>query len=150
MSALAAWFTTSRRQAIYAAVAAIAPVLVWAGRLAPDDVEPILTLTTVALQMLAGVLMLVNLNPRSAGDWFIRSGRATIYALGVAAAPAAVALGWITDEQSGTLLTGLSLGLTALSAVIAVLYATPPVSGPQTPDSGEPADTTPGDVSGGA
>lgn len=148
MSRLIAWFTAARRQAIYAAIAALAPVLVYSGNLAPEHVEPVLTLTTVALQMLAGIMMLANLNPRSAGDWFIRGGRATIYALAVAAAPAAVGLGWVTDEQSGTMLTGLSLGLTALSAIVAVLYVAPTDASPQTPEIGEPADVSPGDVGG--
>src|SRR5690606_27344006 len=47
------WLTIERRQAIYAAVAAVVPILVYAGLLSSGAVEHIMTLTQVTIQILA-------------------------------------------------------------------------------------------------
>lgn len=116
------WFTDTRRQAIYAAVAAVAPLLVYAGILADGSVGYALTLVQVILQVGAGVLAILNYTPRAAASWFVNGGRATVYALAVIAAPAAKGLGWITEQQSVSWLTATSLGLTALASVLSVMF----------------------------
>src|SRR5690606_25635272 len=83
------WLTIERRQAIYAAVAAVVPILVYAGLLSSGAVEHIMTLTQVTIQILAGTLALLNYTPRAAASWFVNQGRAAVYALAILAAPAA-------------------------------------------------------------
>lgn len=125
INALRSWFTAQRRQAIYVAVAGIVPVLVLSRVITDAQTEFVLTITSVVLQVFAGLLQLFNLTPGEAADQFITSGRAAIYTLAVAAAPAAVGLGWITDAQSANVLTIVSVGLTVLGAIIGVVYLTP-------------------------
>lgn len=132
------WFTAARRQAIYVAAAAIVPVLVLAGIITDKQTEFVLTIVSVALQVLTGVLALLNLSPAQAGEWFVTGGRAAVYALAVAAAPAAVGLGWITEDQGANVLTIISVGLTVLGALIGVIYLRPdpepePPAGPIVP-----------------
>lgn len=121
------WFSASRRQAIYVAVAAIVPVLVLTGIITDSQTEFVLTIAAVVLQVIAAVLALLNLSVAQAGEWFVSAGRATIYTLAVAAAPAAVGLGWISEAQGANALTIVSVGLTVLAAVIGVAYLKPDV-----------------------
>lgn len=119
------WFTEDRRQAVYVAVAAIVPVLVLTRTITEDQTEHVLTVVSVVLQVVAGVLALLNLTPRQAGEWFITAGRGALYALAALMAPAAVGLGWITEEQSVSVLTVVSVVLTALAAIVGVIFAKP-------------------------
>lgn len=115
------WFTPQRREDIYTAIAAIAPILVTAGVILPGQVEPYMALVAALLQGFAGILMLVNLKPTEAARWFGTVGRGVIYAGGVAVAGAVVALGFVTQDWATGALTYLSFGLTALSAILAVV-----------------------------
>lgn len=125
IEAIRGWFTSTRREAIYAAVAALAPVLVLTGRINETQIDPILTLTATVLQVLAAGLMLANMRATEAADWFQSTGRAVIYSLALAAAPAAQALGWLDADQASASLEALSLGLTALASIIAIVHITP-------------------------
>lgn len=120
-----AWFTAARRQAIYVAAASIVPVLVLTGLITDEQTEFVLTIVSVVLQVIAGLLALFNLTPVEAGEWFVTAGRAAIYSLAVAAAPAAVGLGWITEAQGANVLTIISVGLSVLGAIIGVIYLRP-------------------------
>lgn len=125
ISKVRAWFTAKRRQAIYAGAAALAPILVTFGVITDGQTEFVLTLTAAGLQGFAGVLALLNLSWSGAASWFVVAGRATIYGLAATVAPAAVGLGLLPGELSVNILTGLSLGLTALQALISVIHITP-------------------------
>ncbi|MGL4998026.1 MAG: hypothetical protein ACRC5T_03585 [Cetobacterium sp.] len=116
-----AWFSPERRQAIYGAVAAIAPALVGVGVLAEGQVEAILIIVAAVLQSGAGILALLNLTPGQAGTWFQTVGRGVVYSLAATVAPAAVALGWFTEATSLNILTGVSLVLTLMSSVLGVV-----------------------------
>jgi len=122
---LRAWFTAKRRTRIYAAVAAIAPLLVFTGTLVEGQVDHILTITSVTLQAFGGLLALANYTPTAAASWFVSSGRAVLYGLVAAVAPAAVGLGWVTTSGADTILSGFSLSLSALASVVAVITLTP-------------------------
>lgn len=121
MSTLRGWFTPARREAIYAAVAALAPILVTAGVLLPGQVEPIMAIVAAALQGFAGLLALFNLKATEAARWFTTVGRAVIYSGATGVAAAVVALGLVTEEWATTGLTYTSFGLTALAAIIGVV-----------------------------
>lgn len=119
------WFTQERREAIYLAVAGLAPILVTAGVITEGQIEFVLVIAAAALQAFAGLLALFNLKVSEAATWFTGVGRGVIYGLAATVAPAAVGLGWLTADSSVNLLTWVSLGLTALSAVIGVIYLKP-------------------------
>jgi hypothetical protein len=117
------WFTAQRRKAVYAFVVVLVPALVVAGWMSPAQVEPVLTLAAVALEVLAGVLQLRHMSLAGAADWFRRSGRQAVYGLALAVAPAAAALGWVSDAAQ--LITGVSAVLSIGAAVLAVVFLRP-------------------------
>lgn len=115
------WLTPATREKVYTAIAALAPIFVAAGLITPGSVEPWLVIFGAGLQALAGVLALVNLKPTDAARWFGTVGRGLIYGGATAVAGAVVALGFITQDWATGALTYVSLGLTALQAVLAVV-----------------------------
>jgi len=115
------WVTPARREAIYAAIAALAPILVTAGILLPGNVEPIMAIVAAALQGFAGILALANLKVTEAARWFTTAGRAVIYSGATVVAASVVALGLVTDDWATNALTYTSFGLTALAAIIGVV-----------------------------
>ena len=119
------WFSAQRRQAIYVAVAAVVPVLVLLGVITDDQTEFVLTIASVVLQVIAGILALLNLSATQIAEKFIAGGRAAIYTLATVAAPAAVGLGWITESQGANVLTIVSVGLTVLAAIVGVIHLSP-------------------------
>lgn len=121
MEAIRNWFTPATRDKIYAAIAAIAPILVTAGVLVPAQVEPIMVIVAALLQAFAGLLALVNLRATEAYRWFATAGRAVIYSGAVAVAGAIVTLGLVTQDWATSALTYTSFGLTALAAILAVV-----------------------------
>lgn len=121
MNALRNWLSPATREKVYTAIAALAPILVAAGVLAPGQVEPVLALVAAGLQAFAGALALINLKPTEAARWFGTVGRGVIYGGATAVAASLVALGLITGDWSAQALTYTSLGLTALQAILAVV-----------------------------
>lgn len=115
------WLTPATREKLYTAIAALAPIFVASGLLTPDSVEPWLVIVGAGLQALAGILALINLKPTEAARWFGTVGRGLIYGGATAVAGAVVALGFITQDWATGALTYVSLGMTALQAVLAVV-----------------------------
>jgi len=115
-----AWFSPERRQAIYGAVAAIAPALVGIGVLSEPQVEAILIIVAAVLQAGAGLLAMLHLTPVQVGTWIQTVGRGAIYSLAATVAPAAVVLGWVTEAQSVNILTAVSLVLTVVASSLGV------------------------------
>ena len=115
------WFNPANREKIYTAIAALAPILVTAGVIASDQVEPILIIVAALLQVFGGILALSNLKPTEAARWFGTVGRGIIYGLATTVAGALVALGVFTQDWSTNALTYASFGLTALAAILAVV-----------------------------
>lgn len=121
MNAIRNWFTPATREKIYTAIAALAPIFVALGFLTPEAVEPVMVLVGAGLQAFAGLLALVNLKPTEAARWFGTVGRGIIYGGATTVAGAVVALGFITQDWATGALTYVSLGLTALQAILAVV-----------------------------
>lgn len=121
MDALRNWLTPATREKVYTAIAALAPIFVAAGLITPESAEPWLVIVGATLQALAGALALINLRPTEAARWFGTVGRGIIYGGATTVAAAVVALGFITQDWATGALTYLSLGLTALQAILAVV-----------------------------
>jgi heme/copper-type cytochrome/quinol oxidase subunit 4 len=115
------WLSPATREKLYTAIATLAPILVAAGVITPNAVDPIMVLVGAGLQMFAGLLALLNLRPTEAARWFVTVGRGLIYGGAATVAGAVVTLGFITQDWATGALTYLSLGLTALQAILAVV-----------------------------
>jgi hypothetical protein len=116
MKAITDWFTPERRQQIQVLFGALAPLFILGGFGTEGQWEQILIITGAVLQFLSSLLSLVNV--RGGDAWAVLRG--AIYALATTVAPALVLLGWLNPETSATLLTGIALGLTALSSLVAI------------------------------
>ena len=87
-------------------------------------------LTAIVLQASASLLQIAHYTPQQAASWFVSTGRVVLYSTAGLAMPALVGLGLFTADGGDTVLKGLSMGLTALAAVVAVITLTP-----DTPDA---------------
>jgi hypothetical protein len=66
IKSFAAWFTAKRRKAVYALAATITPLLVTAGVLTGSQEIQALSLVSLVLTVLAGILSILNLTPDAA------------------------------------------------------------------------------------
>lgn len=100
--------------------ASLVPLLVLFGIGTQATWDSWLIIVAAVLQFVASLLSLLNLKK---GDWGTGWAifRGAVYALGLAAAPALVSLGYLSHEQSGLVLAGAGLTLTALSSFLAIL-----------------------------
>lgn len=117
MKALAAWFTPERRQLIQIFFGTLAPLAILFG-IGSDDVwKQTLIITGAALQFVASLVSLINLRGVT-NIWLVLRG--AIYTLAAAVSPALVLLGFYDDKTNETILTAISLALTALSSSLAI------------------------------
>lgn len=121
MKKLRDWLTDNRRTAIQAFLATLGVLAVQLGYATEHQTGLILVLTGALLQLLQGLFALAFLRRSEAFTWFNTAGRALVYGVAAAAAPVAVAVGLIDGATSATILTAVSSGLTAFSALLAVL-----------------------------
>lgn len=140
MKTLALWFTDGRRQAIQAAVASLAPLVVLFGYLTQDQATAALAVSGAVLQLVQGLVALSLLRPSDAARWFNTGGRGLIYALAAAVGPLGVALRFWGDDIAGAILTVTGLALTALAAVVQIVNV-------QTIDAGSADDGSVPDIS---
>lgn len=112
-------FTPERRQQIQLFLGSLAPLLILGGFATQAQTEQALIITGAVLQFLAALLALVNVRR---GDW--GAGwtviRGAIYALAATVSPALVFFGLYDEATNAVLLTGISLALSSLSALLAV------------------------------
>lgn len=112
-------FTPERRQQIQLFLGSLAPLLILGGFATQEQTEQALIITGAVLQFLAALLALVNVRR---GDW--GAGwtviRGAIYALAATVSPALVFFGLYDEATNAVLLTGISLALSSLSALLAV------------------------------
>lgn len=112
-------FTPERRQQIQLFLGSLAPLLILGGFATQAQTEQALIITGAVLQFLAALLALVNVRR---GDW--GTGwtviRGAIYALAATVSPALVFFGLYDEATNAVLLTGISLALSSLSALLAV------------------------------
>ena len=116
----AGWFTPVRRQQIQAAVVAIVPLALLFGYGTSGTWEQILIIFGALLGALGSLLSLGNVKVT---DWATQGWaivRGVIYGLATVISPALVLLGFYNDEVNTQIVTGVSLGLTALSSAIAI------------------------------
>lgn len=115
---IAAWFTPERRQLIQVFFGALAPIAIWLGFITESAAEQWLIITGATLQFAASLLSLINLRG-ILNIWTVLRG--AIYTAGMAIAPALTLLGIIDQATGDQVLIGLSLGLSALSSLVAIL-----------------------------
>lgn len=120
MNALARFFTPKRRQLIQAFLVTLAPLAIMFGYGTTGTWEQVLIITGATLGAIASLLNLVNVR---VSDWATQGWaivRGVIYTLGTVVSPALVVLGFYGEDVNTQIITGLSLGLTALSSAIAI------------------------------
>lgn len=114
------YLNPARREAFYAAVAVLVPLLVNLGFLTEGVGATVLSLLGAVLALLAAVLQIANFTPGLLGRWYLDIGRAAVYAFAGAVVPVLVTLGVTTEADGATLLGGLSTVLTAIAALIGI------------------------------
>lgn len=119
MKTIAVWFTAERRQSIQLFFGALAPLAILLGFGTTGVWEQSLIILGAALQFVSAVLSLVNVR---VGDWGAGWAilRAAIYTLAATVSPALVLLGFYDEATNATILLAISLGLGALSNLLAV------------------------------
>lgn len=112
-------FTPERRTQIQLFFGSLAPLLILLGFATQAQTEQWLIIIGAVLQFLAAVLSLINVRKGDYGAaWAVLRG--AIYTLAAVASPALVLLGYYSQELNAALLTGLSLGLSSLSALLSI------------------------------
>lgn len=115
------WFTDNRRMAIQGFLATFGVLAVQLGYATEDQTGIVLIAAGATMQLIQGLLALAFLRASDAAVWFETIGRGLIYGFAAALAPVAVAVGVVADSQVALILSAVSTGLTALSALVAVL-----------------------------
>lgn len=119
------WFTPARRAAVYAVAVAIVPLLNSLGIIPTEQGDAWLTIVSAGLQVVAGVLMVTSLSVSDAAAWFTAKGRAAIYSVILAVAPALQVIGLLTAEASEEILQNVSHALGVLVAIVAAVHMPP-------------------------
>lgn len=120
MNAFARFFTSERRQLIQAFLVTLAPLAIMFGYGTEGSWEQVLIIAGATLGAVASLLSLVNIR---IADWATQGWaivRGTIYGLGTVVSPALMLLGFYGEDVNTQILTGMSIGLTALSSAIAI------------------------------
>lgn len=123
MNALARFFTIERRQLIQAFLVTLAPLAILLGYGSAGTWEQLLVITGAVLGAVGSLLNLLNVR---VADWATQGWaivRGVIYSLGTVVSPALVILGFYGEDLNTQILTGMSLGLTALTSAIAIFAA---------------------------
>ena len=115
-----AWFDAERRQKTQAAIAAVAPLLIMFGLVTQSAVDQYAIIVGATLAAVGPLVSLVNLTRTEFASWLITGARGVLYGAAAVIVPALAALGFMTDEQSVTVLALLSNSLTVLAAVVAI------------------------------
>lgn len=122
MNALALIFTPERRQAIQVFAGSLAPLAILLGFGTSGVWEQGLIVLGATLQFISAVLSLVNLRKGDIGaGWAIVRG--AIYTLAGTVSPAFVLLGFYDEDTNAAILLSLSLGLAALSNLLAIFVS---------------------------
>lgn len=119
MKQLAAFFTPDRRQQIQLWFGSLAPLLILGGFATEAQTQQGLIIVGAVLQFLAAVLSLSNVRKGDYSTVFTVL-RAAIYTLAAVVSPALVFFGLYDESTNAALLTGLSLALSSLSALLSI------------------------------
>jgi hypothetical protein len=114
------WFSPETRQKIQAFVVTVAPIAIMLGYGTEGQWQQWLVILGATIAALGSLLSLLNVRVTdwSTQGWAIVRG--VLYGLGTVVSPALVALGYINEDTNAKVLTGLSLGITALSSAISI------------------------------
>lgn len=111
------WFTAERRQLIQVFLGSLAPVFILLGFATQNQTEQYLVISGAVLQFFASLLSLINLR----GVLSIWTAlRGAIYTFGFTVSPVLVILGVYDESTNQYILMGISLGLGALSNLVAI------------------------------
>lgn len=111
------WFTAERRQLIQVFLGSLAPVFILLGFATQNQTEQYLVISGAVLQFFASLLSLINLR----GVLSIWTAlRGAIYTFGFTVSPVLVILGVYDENTNQYILMGISLGLGALSNLVAI------------------------------
>jgi hypothetical protein len=115
-------FTPEVRQKIQLWLGSLAPLLILGGFATQEQTEQGLIVTGAVLQFVSALLALVNVRK---GDW--GAGwlvvRAAVYSLALTVSPALVFFGLYDEATNAALLSGISLALSSLSALLAIFVS---------------------------
>lgn len=117
MNKLKDWFTSQRRQAIQLFFGSLAPFFILFGFGTDGFWEQALIISGASLQFLSSGLSILNLKG-AVEIWSVMRG--AIYTLATTVSPAFVLLGLYDESLNTTILTATSLGLGALSNLLAI------------------------------
>lgn len=119
MNKLAEIFTPERRQQIQLWLGSFAPLLILGGFATQAQTENALIIAGAIMQFFAALLSLVNVRK---GDWGAGWAivRGAIYTLAAVVSPTLVFFGLYDDQTNAALLTGISLALSSLSALLSI------------------------------
>lgn len=120
MKKFAEWFTSDRRKKIQVFLGSLAPLAIMMGFGSQGSWEQVGIITGAASLFLASLLNLLNVR---VADWATQGWmivRGAVYALGTTVSPALVVLGLYGEEVNTAIVTGLGLGLGALSSLISI------------------------------
>lgn len=117
------WFDTERRQKVQGAIAALAPLLIMLGLTTEGAVEQWGLIVGAVLAAVGPLISLVNLTRTEFASWLVTGARGVLYGAAAVIVPALAALGYVTDEQSTTVLALLANGLTVLAAFVSIFTA---------------------------
>lgn len=114
------WFTPERRQLIQVFAGTLATFLVMFGFGTSGVWEQVLIIVGAVIGAIAALLNLINVR---IADWATKGWaivRAAIYTLAATVSPAFVLLGFYNEDVNTIVMTGISQGITVLSAAIAI------------------------------
>lgn len=115
-----AWFDSERRQKVQAAIAAVSPLLIMFGLVTDSALDQWAIITGAVLAAVGPLVSLVNLTRTEFAGWLLTSARGVLYGAAAVIVPALAALGYVSNEQSTTVLALLSNSLTVVAAVVAI------------------------------
>lgn len=117
MKNIADWFTPEKRQAIQVTLGSLAPLAILFGFGTEGVWEQWLIIAGAVMQFISSGLSLLNVRDPHL-FWSIVRG--AVYGAAAVISPALVVLGYIDEATSASILVGISLGLGALSNLLAV------------------------------
>jgi len=120
MKRIANWFTAERRQQIQLFLGSLAPLAILFGFGTDGVWEQVLIVAGAVMQFAASLLSLINVR---VADWATQGWaivRGAIYALATVVSPALVLLGFYGEDTNASILMAVSLGLSALSSLVAI------------------------------
>lgn len=120
MKKFADWFTPERRQQIQTLIVTVVPLFLMFGYGTTGQWEQVQIITSAILAAAGSLLSLVHIRVTEWANEGWKIVRATIYTFGMTVSPALMLLGFYNEDVNTKIVTGVALGLTALSSAVAI------------------------------